>query len=448
MTDVPRVVISAPSSGHGKTAVSVGLLAALASRQLKATGFKVGSDYVDAGYLGMACGRVGRNLDSQLTSSQRVLDLFAHGSNGSDIAVVDGAMGLFDGTTHNNKIQSTAHIAQNLRAPVVLVVDASATGQSVAALVHGFRTWDELCWLGGVILTRVASPRHEQVLRTALAEVGVPVLGAIHRSRNTALPARHHGLIPVADRSMEAIRTIGRLGEIVLDSVDIDRLLSISRSAPRLSESSWSPSMVTGVAPEHSPLVAVAGGNFVTYSYAENIELLQAAGAQVAVVDPLRDEQLPEGTQALLLGGGFPEWYAAELSSNVELCKQVTALARSGAPIAAESSGFVWLCDELDGRPLSGVLPAAARTVDTTVLGYREATAYTDSVLMTAGATITGHKNHSTQISPRAGDTAAWMWRNGRDEGYAQSNVHASYLNLHWAARPEMATRFLSRIPV
>jgi cobyrinic acid a,c-diamide synthase len=450
MTDVPRVVISAPASGHGKTAVAVGLLAALSARDLTAAAFKLGPDYVDAGYLGMAGGNVGRNLDPTLTGQSSITGLFAHGSAGSDIAVIEGNLGLFDSPSSSGRTQSTAATSQTLRAPVVLVVDAGATGQSVAALVHGFRTWDELLWLGGVILTRVGSDRHEQILRTALEDVGVPVLGAIHRHQNAALPARHHGLVPVTDRSMEALRTIRRLGEVVRDNVDLDRLLSIARSAPRLSEQRWNPSDLLAdsghLAPARPPLIAVAGGSFFTYSYAENVELLQAAGAQVAVLDPLRDDHLPEGSQALVFGGGFPEWYVEELSGNVELAAEVAALARRGGAIAAESSGLIWLCEELDGRPMSAALAAAARSTDQTVLGYRQARACADSVLFPAGTTITGHKNHRTQVSPRAGDVAAWEWRNGRAEGYVDANVHASYLNLHWAAQPAMAGRFVSRI--
>lgn len=451
MTDVPRLVVSAPSSGHGKTAVSVGLLAAMTARDLSVAGFKLGPDYVDAGYLGMACGRVGRNLDPRLTGQSRTAELFAHGSAGADVAVVEGTLGMFDSITGVNRPQSTAQISKDLRAPLILVVDAGGVGQSVSALVHGFRTFDDLVWMGGVILTRVASDRHEQILRDAMAEVNVPVLGAIRRMPNATLPSRHQGLVPVADRSMEAVRAIRRLGEVVLESVDMDRLLSIARSAPRLSADKWSPDEVLALTgypgrDGEPPLVAVAGGSFFTYSYAENVELLQAAGARVAVVDPLRDEQLPDGTKALVLGGGFPEWYVEELSSNVALGRDVKQLADSGAPIVAESSGLVWLTDELDGRPMAGVIPAATRTGSQTVLGYRGATACSDSVLCRSGTTITGHKSHRTTVSPRAGDVAAWVWPNGRAEGYVQGSVHASYLNLHWAARPEMAGRVVSRI--
>ncbi len=190
MSPVPRVVISAPSSGHGKTAVSIGLLAAYAARGLVTSGFKIGPDHVDASYLGLASGRPARNLDPRLVGGDEIGPLFPHGAADADIAVIEGTMGLYDGLTGRTDSESTAQVASLLRAPVVLVVDAAALGQSMAALVHGFRAYDEMIWLGGVILNRVASERHERLLREALDDIGVPVLGALHRhDLGPAVPA-------------------------------------------------------------------------------------------------------------------------------------------------------------------------------------------------------------------------------------------------------------------
>src|SRR5690242_17101928 len=247
MSTIPRVVISAPSSGHGKTAVSVGLLAAFNARGYRSVGFKIGPDHVDAGYLGLAAGRPGRNLDPRLVGAQRIGPLFAHGAAALDIAVVEGTMGLFDGLAGRTDTESTAQISGLLRAPVVLVIDVGAMGQSVAALVHGFRAYDELLWLGGVILNRVASGRHEELLREALDDIGVPVLGALRRRALTEigelgapLPSRQHGTAPVVHGSLDALRAVRRLGEVVGGAVDIERLMALARSAPRLSTEPWS----------------------------------------------------------------------------------------------------------------------------------------------------------------------------------------------------------------
>ena len=330
-----RLVVSAPSSGHGKTAIAVGLLAAFAARGLPATGFKVGPDHTDAAYLGLAAGRPGRNLDPRLVGAQRIAPLFAHGAAGSQIAVIEGAMGLFDSLTGQPEIDGTAAVAAALRAPVVLVVDVAAMGHSLAALVHGFRMFDEMVHLGGVILNRVASPRHEEMLRTALDDIGMPVLGALRRGALPAvLPARAQGPVPVAHRTVEAVRAVRRLGEAVAGAIDLDRVMSLAEAAPPLPEQAWSPAEALAdaageppVPPEHRPVIALAGGPGAPYTYVETVELLTAAGAEVAIVDPLRDETLPAGTRGMMIGAALPEGYAEELSANRRLCAAVAQLA-------------------------------------------------------------------------------------------------------------------------
>src|SRR5690348_16786182 len=210
VVDVARVVVAAPSSGSGKTSVATGLLAALRSRGLVVSPHKVGPDYIDPGYHALAAGRPGRNLDPWLVGEERVVPLFLHGARTpapADVAVVEGVMGLFDGATHPSVepgFASTAHVASLLRAPVVLVVDAASQARSVAALVHGFATFDTGVRLGGVVLNRVGSDRHEAVLREALDEAGVPVLGALRRHDALRVPSRHLGLVPAAERRREA----------------------------------------------------------------------------------------------------------------------------------------------------------------------------------------------------------------------------------------------------
>jgi cobyrinic acid a,c-diamide synthase len=453
MIAVPRVVVSAPSSGHGKTAIAVGLLAALANRGLKTAGFKVGPDHTDAAYLGMAAGRPGRNLDPRLVGEQRIAPLFAHGAADVDVAVVEGTMGLFDSLAGLPETESTAAVATAIRAPVVLVVDVAAMGQSVAALVHGFRAYDEMLWLGGVILNRVASDRHEDLLRDALDDIGVPVFGALRRRDLPAvLPSRQHGVVPVVQREVEAYRGVRRLGEAVDRAVDLERLLTLARSAPRVPVEAWSaPEAVgevaqpgTGDEPRRRPVVALAGGPALSYSYAETAELLAAAGAEVVTLDPLRDETLPEGTDALVIGGALPETYAEELSANRRLCIAVAELARTGRPVVAEGAGLLWLTREFDGRPMCGVLPATGTSLDRAVVGYREAIAQADSPVARAGTRVIGYKQHRGVVNPRAGQTPAWSWGGGPPEGYVWQRVHASQLTLHWAGSPEIARRLVT----
>jgi cobyrinic acid a,c-diamide synthase len=431
VVSLPRLVVAAPSSGAGKTTVATGLMAALASRGLQVSPHKVGPDYIDPGYHALATGRPGRNLDPVLVGEERIRPLLLHGAAGCDVAVVEGVMGLFDGRAATTT-GSTAQVAALVDAPVVLVVDAASMSRSVAALVHGFRTYDPSVRLAGVVLNRVGSDRHEALLREALEGV-LPVLGVLRRDDAVATPSRHLGLVPAAERAPEAVATVRRLGQLCARSLDLDALLAVARSAPDLPDAPWSPPL--GELRER-PVVAVAGGPAFTFSYAETAELLTAAGADVVVVDPLRDQQLPERTAGLVIGGGFPEVYAEQLSANRPLRSQVAALARRGAPVAAECAGLLYLCQELDGVPMCGVLPASGAMTPRLTLGYRETRSATAG-WMPPGP-VTGHEFHRTAVQ----GSGSPAWANG--EGFVQGGVHASYLHLHWAGVPEVATRFVS----
>jgi cobyrinic acid a,c-diamide synthase len=444
---VARVVIAAPASGHGKTTVATGLLAAFARRGLKVAPFKVGPDYIDPGYHALAAGRPGRNLDPVMVGEELIGPLFAHGSAGAELAVIEGVMGLYDGRTGGGETGSTAHVARLLDAPVILVVDAAAQGRSVAAVVHGFRSFGTVR-LGGVILNRVGSDRHEAILREACEEVGTPVLGALRRSAAVAAPSRHLGLVPAAERRTEALAAVDALATLISENIDLDEVLALARSAPRLHAQPWSPQAEDPVGGR--PVVALAGGPAFSFSYAETAELLTGAGAEVVTVDPLHDEKLPDGTSALVVGGGFPEVYAAELSANEPLRLAVASLAAVGQPIVAECAGLLWLCRTLDDAPMCGVLDADAAMTPSLTLGYRDAVALTDSPLAEAGTRITGHEFHRTTVHPRSGlllspaGGAAWAWRGADPEGFATPNVQASYLHLHWAGRPSIARRVVS----
>ena len=237
-----------------------------------------------------------------------IAPLFAHGAAGADIAVVEGVMGLFDGRG-TTSFGSTAHVARLLDAPVLLVVDAASQGRSVAALVAGFAGYDPRVRLGGVILNRVGSARHEEILRAALDDLGVPVLGALRRDDGVMAPSRHLGLVPVAERGRPARHALHRLGTVLGAAVDLDAVLRLAASAGPLSAAAWSPeAALAGVSddPGLRPVVAVAGGAAFSFSYPETAELLTAAGAEVVRVDPLRDEALPPGPRRWSWAAGSP----------------------------------------------------------------------------------------------------------------------------------------------
>ncbi|MFE2159519.1 cobyrinate a,c-diamide synthase [Streptomyces lydicus] len=447
---VPRLVIAAPSSGAGKTTVATGLMAAFTEAGLTVSPHKVGPDYIDPGYHSLATGRPGRNLDAYLCGPDRIAPLFLHGAAGADLALVEGVMGLFDGASGMGELSSTAQVAKLLRAPVVLVVDASSQSRSVAALVHGFASWDPGVRLAGVILNKVGSDRHEELLREAMDSSGVPVLGALRRDGRAGTPSRHLGLVPVAERRADAVESVGELAARVRAGCDLDALLALARSVPELPDAPWDPAAeaapVTGGTSAGRPLIAVAGGAAFTFSYAEHAELLAAAGADVAPFDPLHDERLPPGTRGLVIGGGFPEVYAPDLSANEPLRAAVAALAASGAPVSAECAGLLYLSRSIDGKPMCGVLPAEARMTERLTLGYREAVALRDNALAAAGTRVRGHEFHRTVLEPGAGPDPAWGLTHPerRVEGHVSGGVHASYLHVHWAAEPSLPRRLVA----
>ena len=260
MVAVPRLVIAAPASGSGKTTVACGLMAALRAAGLAVSGHKAGPDYIDPGYHVLATGRPARNLDPFLCGEDRIVPLFRHGARGADVAVIEGVMGLFDGACDQGRGEgavepgfgSTAHVARLLGAPIVLVIDAAAMGRSAGAVAAGFAGFDPGTTVAGVILNRVASDRHERLLRDGLAAAGLPVYGAIRRSDQVAAPSRHLGLIPAAERSRAATDAVARLAGLVRDSCDLGVLLALARSAPPLPGRSWEPAEALAEAPARS----------------------------------------------------------------------------------------------------------------------------------------------------------------------------------------------------
>jgi cobyrinic acid a,c-diamide synthase len=442
---VPRLVIAAPASGCGKTTVACGLMAALRQKGLAVSGHKVGPDYIDPGYHALATGRPPRNLDPFLCGEELIAPLFLHGAAGAETAVIEGVMGMFDGVDPALGLEpghgSTAHVARLLAAPVVLVVDAARAGRSVAALAAGFAGFDPRTPVAGVILNRVASDRHERLLRDALAAIKMPVFGAIRRTGGIVTPSRHLGLIPAAEREQTARQAITAMGDLMTAHCDLDALLALARSAPDLTTPAWTPPGPPR-ATTPPPVIAIAAGAAFTFGYTEQAELLAAAGAQVAPFDPLSDEGLPAGTDGLILGGGFPEVHAAGLSANERLRVQVAALARRGAPVAAECAGLLYLARTLDDRPMCGVLDIRAVMTPKLTLGYRRAVAAADSVLAQAGDVVHGHEFHRTTATPEAGPRPAWTLTPGTRDGHIKGNIVASYLHTHWAGHPAAAARF------
>jgi cobyrinic acid a,c-diamide synthase len=440
---IPRVVVAGTGSGTGKTTVTCGLIGALRRAGLRVQGFKVGPDYIDPSYHRLASTRPGRNLDAFLSGPELIAPLVRHGGAGADIAVIEGVMGMFDGVSGAGELASTAHVAKLLRAPVLLVVDGSAMARSAAAVVHGFRSFDPDLDVAGVIFNRVGSDVHERLLREAVAglESPPPVLGAVRRDERLATPERHLGLVPAVERESRAAIALDGLAAAVAAQVDLAAVRRLARAAPELPGPAWSPEP-DGGAHREPVRVAIARGPAFSFHYEENLELLAAAGAELAPFDPTVDEALPADADALILAGGFPEVFGAELAANTPLR---AAIRPFDGPILAECGGLLYLARELDGHEMCGVIPASCRMGGRLTLGYREAVAATSTPWLEAGARVRGHEFHYS-ATESAGGTPAWQLSArgiARDEGFVAGSVQASYLHVHWAAHPEIARRFV-----
>ncbi len=447
MSTAPAVVIAAPASGTGKTTIATGLIGALRAAGHRVAPFKVGPDFIDPGYHALAAGRPGRNLDPVLVGEDLIGPLYRHGARDADIAVVEGVMGLYDGRIDDHFTVpargSTAQVARMLGAPVLLVIDGRGQSQTAAAVLHGLASFHAEIRIAGVILNRVGSARHELVLRQACESVGVTVLGAVPRREELSVPSRHLGLVTAVEHGQRGEDAVAAMSDLIARHVDLAAVLALARSA--VPGQGWSPETAVGEPVGGRPVVAMASGRAFSFGYAEHAELLRAAGAEVAVFDPLSDP-LPERAAALVLPGGFPEQYPGQIAANETLRAQIRALA-ANAPVHAECGGLTYLMSDLDGHPMCGVIAGSAVFTPRLTLGYRDAVAPTDSPLHPAGQRVTGHDFHRTTVEFAGPTEPAWLiGQSGgpaRAEGAVRAGVHASYLHTHPAAHPGSVRRFV-----
>lgn len=441
-------LIAAPSSGSGKTLLTLSLIAWARQQGQSIQPFKVGPDYLDPQLLTAASGRPCRNLDLSLCGEDWVRGSFLRHGSTADLAVVEGVMGLFDGIGPSSD-GSSAAVAAALQLPVVLVVDASGQAQSLAALVRGFQQHDPSLRLAGVVLNRVSSPRHRELLDAVLEGIDVPLLGSLPRDLSLELPSRHLGLAP----AHELERLEGRLeawASLAQEHLDLGALLPLlqppSSRVPPLESLDAEPA--NGTRRSLLP-VAVAQDAAFHFRYPEMQESLEALGMPVLSWSPLADEAIPEEATGLILPGGFPEQHAAALSE----CKQsLTALRHwfRQRPLYAECGGMLLLgqtLTDLEGRahPMAGVLPFGARRGNLQV-GYRQLTATADSLLLRKGERYVGHEFHRWSLETVGKEESLWQvegWRSQRrEEGWNLNHVHASWVHLHWGGCSTISCRW------
>lgn len=434
----PRIVVAGTHSGVGKTTVATGLMAALRHAGLRVGAAKVGPDFIDPGYHSLAISRPSRNLDPWMCGDEWMPALAGRAGADTDLLVIEGVMGLFDGAADGTP-SSTADVAARLDAPIILVVDASAMSQSVAALVQGFAAFDPRARIAGLILNRVRSAGHRVLLEDALRPLGIPVVGVLGRDDHLKWRDRHLGLVPVAEAAVEVRRSLDRLSALVAEACDLTAIEAIAASAL--------PTTV-GEPPMPEPVghvrIAVAAGPAFSFTYPDNLEVLTAAGAEVVPFDPCSDIALPEGCGGLIAGGGFPEVFAEQLGANHPLLADLRRQAGTSLVTWAECGGLLWLCRSLDGITLAGTVAGEATMTGRLTLGYRRAVTTAPSPLGPAGTNFRGHEFHYSTIEP-TGSLLTLSGRHGANgDGFGHTRMLASYLHVHLGTRPDLARAFVA----
>ena len=495
------LIIAGERSGVGKTTITLALLAFLCQRYNKVQSFKVGPDYIDPMFHEYITGRTCRNLDPVLTSETYVKQCFAHHTQDTNYVLVEGVMGLFDGVgqvtafSENSKgvgeqgcrgdeekvftqspipnsHASTAHIAKLLNLPVILVIDCSRLSGSVAAIVHGYCSFDPGIKIAGLILNRVGSDRHLSLLKNALEPLQIPIFGVLRRQDNITIPDRHLGLVPTAELpQMDTL--IGRLVSLAESCFDWQRLLPLLETGngkqgtgkreqgtgnrKQIIENfvcDPSPITYSPIKIAFAPRVAIAWDKAFNFYYQENLELLEQLGAELVFWSPLQDIELPENIQGMYFGGGFPEVFASQLAANTNILLSVKTAILSGMPTIAECGGLMYLCEQIidfagKAWSMAGVLPTTTVMDKRLSLGYRRAVALQDSILVPKGKIVCGHEFHRSHLLSNPDKP---LWQTYRydveeftgEEGWVlPTNLHASYVHLHWGATPEIPQRFL-----
>lgn len=448
----PRITVAGTETGVGKTTVVLGLMSALKQRGIQVQGFKVGPDPIDPGHHQAVTGRPSRNLDLWMMSSEVMEEVFLRGSEGVDVSVVEGAMGLFDGKAPDSDEGSTAEVALRLNSPVLLVLNASGMARSAAAVVRGFRDFHPGVRLAGVIANRVGGEGHFQLIRTAVEkECGIPVLGWLPDKRGLTLPEGRQGLVTPREPKTAFYEALGKQ---VGHSVDLEAILKLSRAAPPL-EKPRLPMFREGDWKGERPVIAVASDAAFHFCYPENIELLQLWGAEVVRFSPLAGESVPREVAGLWIGGGLTEEFAAPLAAGEEVKRSIREAVAAGMPVYGEGGGYIYLSRALidsDGNRhrMTGVIPEEVRMHRRLVaMGYREVTALGDTPLLKRGEKARGYQfRYSTRIPAEDSSWAYTVeggWEGPEREGFAKGEVLAGFTHLHFASHPAMVERWMEQ---
>ncbi len=433
----PAVILAGTSSGCGKTTVTLGIMAALRERGVKVQPFKCGPDFIDPSLHRLVTGRISRNLDLRMCGQGFVERCFAAHAPETGVSIIEGVMGLFDGGTG-----SAAQVASLLRIPIILVVDVRSAAESVAAVIKGFETFDDGIRVVGVILNRVGSERHLQMIKEAVRDhCRAEILGALPRDNEITMPSRHLGLHMGSEMQLNQEHLV----HFMEKHVDLDRLLKLAGSAS-------SPSRPHVQLKKHASEIrlGLARDEAFCFYYQDNLDMLAQAGAEIVEFSPMYDNELPENLDGLYFGGGYPELHGADLAANGSMRNDVLQFSRSGRPVYGECGGFMYLCESIvDTRglehPMAGIYPVRAKMGKRLRrLGYRQVEMRANTLLGLQGDMCYGHEFHYSQIESMPDRVErVFALDDGRLEGYRIDNTLAGYVHLHWGRTPEAARNFI-----
>lgn len=450
------IVIAGTQSGVGKTTLTIGLMAALKKRGLQIQGFKVGPDYLDPTYHRIVTDRWSHNLDGWMTSKDYVSTLYEKNSSTADISIIEGAMGLFDGYGATSEEGSAAQIAKWLDLPVILVVNGKGMSRSACALIKGYLDFDPDLHVAGVVFNNLGSKNHLRILKEAVeATLPVQVFGGLLRQESLKMPERHLGLT-TADDSILNNCFINELVNTIEEHIEVDEVLNLIEYNPE----HFHANVITKVDKEAqhdmitSKKVGIAFDKAFHFYYKANLDALEEAGAELCFFSPLEDDVLPEGLDALYLGGGYPELFAKKLSENTTMLEAIKAFAESEKPLYAECGGLIYLSQSVtnlegDVLPFASVFPFSCRMLPKRkALGYVEVILEKDSIIGTKGESFRGHEFHYSEIIDEGRVQKNYRLkkrRGGEDrfEGYSKKNVLASYVHLHFASNKNIIEHFL-----
>ena len=436
-----RIILAGTGSAVGKTTIATGIMKAL-SEKYNVQPFKAGPDYIDPSYHTLATGNTSRNLDSFFMKSGQIRDSYLKGMAGKDIAVIEGVRGLYEGIDSINDIGSTASIAKALKAPVILIINSRSLVKSAAALVLGFKNLDSEINIAGVILNKVKNKAHYEKTKRSIEQITkTEVIGGIIRDENISIEQRHLGLVPARERE-SSIKFIDIWSETIKESVDLDRLVEIAKTAPKITDETIP---IWNKLNKQHVKIGVAYDEVFNFYYKENIESLEANNAKIEYFSPLNDENLPDA-DGLYIGGGYPELFSKELSKNTQMLSDIKKFHDESRPIFAECGGLMYLMNSIHDDKVVDVYPYKAVLTDKVqALKYTIAEVQQDNIISKKGEVFHGHEFHYSKVivndlkNPLAFKITRGKGSYNLQDGFMEKNTLASYVHTHVAAMPDFA---------